>query len=594
MLVTIWRRAWFRFLLLGVLLIALALVLYSCATDKPLSRARIYAQLEPNGNLAVTEQVDYDLAPGVLGLARTLDAGALSDFSASVLMPDGRTVHFMPSASAAPGDSGEMLVRQLGGRTELTLYERFPAQGGRIIATYRYTIRAITQRYSDGATLTYDALGKQGWPQRIADFSLRVALPLTQNDTVEVLMQHLPRGANWNRSTDGVVVTAHNLPARKRLTMRLDFSSTLLTYQQVLPGQRLADLRAAERDSADRARMLGAGWALLCILAGTGVLGWLYWRGHREESEPTPYRHQGGPPMGITAPAELSTLMPYAEGVGARDLVAMLLHLMHRNHLALVAPDRRLPLTEENVDQARIVRLPGPRDTLLDGEFFLIHWFIDLLGDGNSVSLGQIRRTPRAQFSTDYKAWRRLVNRQIADRPWFEDMRREKRALMLPGCTMVLGTMILSILGASSWVWIGFPIGAGLIAYAQRMRRRTPAAIREVARWQALAQQIREEKVDRVTTIAQWERILLYAEALGLGHEAAVAMQQAWWESGQAMPFPDAQQATFMAWPLLEYREGLPRWFDWLCEAIIAPCGQERTLRTALQRFKLANPGGTT
>ncbi len=591
MLATIWRRAWFRFLLLGVLLIALGLVLYSCTARQTLPRARIYAQLEPNGDLDVTEQIDYDLAPGTLGLTRTLDAATLSDFAASALLPDGRTVQFLPNASAVPGDNGGMIIRQKGTETMWTLYQQFPAQGGRITATYRYTIRAITKRFSDGATLTYDALGKQGWPQGIADFSLRVALPLTQNDTVDAVMQRLPRGTTWNRSTDGVVVTGRDLPAGQRLTMRLDFSSTLLIYQQVLPGQKLADIRAAERAATDRARVLGAGWALACILMATGVLGWLYWRRHREEPEQTPLRHSGGPPMGITAPAELSTLMPYAEGVGARDLVAMLLHLIHRNHLALVAPDRRMPLTEESVDLARIVRLPGPRDTLLDGEFFLIHWFIDLLGDGKSVTLGQVRRTPRAQFQTDYKAWRRLVNRQIAERPWFEDMRREKRALMLPGGVMVLGTIMLSIMGASSFVWLGLPVGAGLIAYAQRMRRRTPAAIREVARWQALAQQIQDGQVDYVTSIAQWERILLYAEALGLGHEAAVALQQAWWESGQAMPFPDAGQATFLAWPLLEYREGLPRWFDWLCEAIASPCGQERDLRLLLGRVKRTERG---
>ena len=315
---------------------------------------------------------------------------------------------------------------------------------------------------------------------------------------------------------------------------------------------------------AGLARALGWGWASLCALAcvGLGFACHRWWQRPREEPKERTLPHL----TDVTAPAELSALMRLTGGVGPRDLVAMLLHLIHRNHLALMPPPPGLPLDEAAMDQARLFRRPAPRETLQDAEFFLMHWLIDLVGDGQSVSLAELRQ---AGTSADYQVWRRLVRRQILRRPWYEDARRLRALLLAAGGGMVLGTLLCARLGASSAAWLGLAPGTVALAGGACLRKRTPQAQQQVRHWHALLRQLQFGAVPDATTIAQWERVLLYAQAMGVGGQAAQAAQAQLLAATDGMPWPDAREATFLAWPLLEHPTELARWFTLFCQAVI-------------------------
>ncbi|MDR3052017.1 MAG: DUF2207 domain-containing protein [Oscillospiraceae bacterium] len=574
---------------------ALLWLLAACAGQAPLPQVRIQAELKPNGDLAVTQEIAYDIAPsrqGALtqGLTHTLYAqgdGEIADISITARLADGQSVTFARDDDAAPGDTAKFSLRAADGRAVLSLYHPMPRAGGRQTVIYRYTLPGLARRYSDSGALDWDALGPQGWDRGIADFSLRVALPLSDRASAHVTVPTAPPQAQWGHSTDGLALSARNVAPGQRVRAQLDFPAAVLPYQPFTSRESLADLRAAQAAKQDRAAILGAAWAGASLLVLGGLLLWQRGRTRRAAYSGSLPRGQE-PLLGITAPAELSALTPLARSAGAEDMVAMLLHLIHRNHLALLAPPPGLPLCADTLDQARVVRLPGPRDTLLDGEFFLIHWLIDLVGDGKSVSLGQMRRAPRAGFGADYRSWRRLVNRQIAQRPWFADVDAERTALALPGCTLVAGTLAMALLGAAPWAWLGLPAGAALVACARRLRRLAPAAQRETLRWQGLRQQLLDGPPLRVETIAQWERILLYAQAMGIGQQAAQAMLRDGQRGSRGMPWPDAREATYLAWPLLEYADRLPEWFALLCQAVAAPA--VTWLDRARQRLRALRP----
>ena len=557
--------------------------LSACSISRhQLPKVSVVAELQPDGSLRIAEEITYELTAGVRSISHSLEAahaGDIADVSAAAHLADGQRVRFALRDHAELGDSGALVARPADeSHLLLTLYHPFtlPNASSAVAAvtvTYSYTLRGVAQRYSDAGTFTWEPLGSRGWDVPIAQWSARVALPARPEDRLDVTLLHAPPRAAFTRLSDGVMLSAQSVRAGTRAALRVDFAPEVLVYTPITPGEPLAALRAEARHTAIQRSALGYGWAALCALSALGLGAWFYHRGERKRKNPGPQppKPRQEAMLGVTAPAELSTLVPLAGGVGPRDVAAMLLHLVHRNHLALLPPDTGLPLTRETMDQARLIRLPAPRDTLLDGEFFLIHWFVDTLGDGKAVTLEQIRRAPRAAFDSDYRVWRQLVNEQIAQRPWFEDLRAERKALIALGGALLVGTPAMRALDALPVAWLGAPIGAATIAYALRVRRRTASAALEVRRWRSLRVQLLAGSVHGASTIAQWERILLYAHAMGIGPQAAAAMQAAVAAEakGEAPAWPDAREATFMAWPLLEYPGHLARWFELLCAAIM-------------------------
>jgi len=556
----------------------------SAASRHPLPKVSVVAQLQPDGSLRISEEVTYELAAGVRSISHALEAvhaGGIGGVSASARLADGRRVSFALRDRAEAGDSEALVVRSVDdAHLLLTLYHPFtssniPAAAATSMATvtYSYSLRGAAHRYSDAGTFTWEPLGSRGWDVPIAQWSARIALPVRPDDRLDIAVLQAPPGTALTRLNDGVMLSAKAVRAGARAGIRLDFEPAILVHTPLTPGEPLAVLRAETRQAHTRSAALGYGWAALCALSALGLGAWLHRRAQDAEKKnrthaPAPSQ---GPMLGVTAPAELSTLVPAAGGVGPRDVAAMLLHLVHRNHLALLPPDSGLPLTRETMDQARLIRLPTPRDTLLDGEFFLIHWLIDTLGDGKAVTLEQIRRAPRTSFDSDYRVWRQLVNEQIAQRPWFADVRAQRKALAALGGALLLGTPAVLALGALPVAWLGAPIGLATIVCALFMRRRTASAALEVRRWRGLRAQLLAGNVYGASAIAQWERILLYAQAMGIGPQAAAAMQSAIAAEakGEAPPWPDAREATFMAWPLLEYPGDLARWFELLCGAVM-------------------------
>lgn len=556
-------------------LLFLSVFLNACSESKRvLPNASIVAALQPDGSLRVAEEITYAFPAGVQSVSHALEAARaddIADVSVSARLPGGRRVIFDLRERAELGDSAALVAHPVDdSHVLLTLYHPFGDAAGTVTVTYGYTLRNMAVRYSDQGTLTWNPMGDRGWDASIEQWSARIVLPAQSSDNLNVKILRAPARAKLERYSDSVALTAQSVRAGARATIRADFAAEALIYVAQTPGDSLATLRAASQAREAKSAWLGYGWVALCALASLGLGLWFY-RQADHDPRLLPPRLRQGPSLGVTAPAELSTLVPLAGGVGQRDVVAMLLHLIHRNHLALLPPDSGLPLTRETMDQARLIRLPAPRDTLLDGEFFLIHWFIDNMGDGKSVTLEQIRRTPRARFASDYRVWRQLVDEQIAQRPWFEDLRKQRRALVMLGGAMLLGTPVLLALGALPLAWLGIPIALTVMGYAMRARRRTSSAALEVQHWRVLRQQLLTGQVHGVATIAQWERILLYAEAMGMGSQAAAAMQTAVVAEaqGEVSSWPDAKEATFTAWPLLEYPGQLTRWFELFCQAIL-------------------------
>lgn len=551
---------------------AILLSLAGCASPAA-SHPRVVmtAQLMPDGSIAVSEAVDYALPGRVRSISRMLEAnssGDITDISVTGRMPDGRIVSFTEHKQGSPGDSG-VLVKQDVNDTHmlLTLYHPFPDAEAVFTLTYRYTLLHMAERYTDAGTFTWDMLGGKGWNLPIEQWTARVALPITEQDPLDVSTLKVPGGAQWKRTTDGFSISAAHVRAGARAQVQVTFSPALLTYVPASSTTSLATLRADAQAKHNRSMAVGIAWIAGCWIAALALGYWFYRRVDRDPDVlPPSMRHE--PTLGITAPAELSTLMPLAGGISRRDVAAMLLHLIHRNHLALIPPSLGQALTQDTLDQVRIARRPAPEDTLLDGEFFLIHWLIDTIGDGRSVTLAQIRRTPRSRFRSDYRVWKRLVQTQIAMRPWFENLSPHREILFGLGCVLALGTPLIALAGSAPLAWWALPAGTLLAAYALRMRRRTPAAALEVQRWKRLRAQLKTNTVRNVRTIAQWERILLYAEAMDIGREAATAMQHTVNSDPSGTSWPDAREATFLAWPLLEFGRQLPQWFQLFCRSI--------------------------
>lgn len=550
-------------LLCAFLLSLLLLPACSLSRDYHLSAYQQTAQVLPDGSLLVDEQATYVFDDESDGLTRQLTApeGQSIEIESVSWQPANGNATALSASQPAQAEEGTYTLS--GQADDLTLTIHQP-QAGAAQGTLqvRYTIRTPAERYSDISTIVWAPLGTKGLPNAVDNVALRLVLSVSQAGQVHAAMLQGPGGYNLYAGEGGLQLDYASMPAGDEVLLRVDFPEVLLSHQAARP-EALLTIRSQQQLEALHQLSLGLSWCVACWVLGIALTIYCY---HKFDKDP---QNVSAPPssrmMGVTGPAELSNLMPFSTGAGAHDFSAMLLHLIHRNHLRLYPPRQGLSLNAETIGMARIERLPAPRDTLMDAEYFLIHYLVDVLGDGKSVALSDIRDAKKSEFKKDFRAWRKLVDRQLAGRPWFVRQDSQRIILALLGSILVLGSAFVALVLRAPMAWAGLPPGLWLMCYAFLMRKRTPEAMYEIQIWQTFGRKLEMSGLGRVDSIAQWERILLYAEAMQMGDLAARELAQ---RVTFGMTFPDAGQATFLAWGLLDYPMQLAEWFDLLTDAI--------------------------
>jgi len=239
-------------------------------------------------------------------------------------------------------------------------------------------------------------------------------------------------------------------------------------------------------------------------------------------------------PQDIT-PAVVSQLMSVA-GATTKDIMATLMDLVRKGYLKM----EEIPIGRKK--DYRFSLLNKDTSSLKEHEVGLMQWLIQLIGNGESVTLKEIERYSKSSmtqtlFFNHYKHWLHSVKKEFKKLNYFNE---SKPALKIALKTvfgeiiMVIIMMVISFLFQIPWyalIPLLFAVvitGVGLIGYGAIIRKKTQVGVNEYHKWSAFKRfllHFSNMKDYDLPSIVVWEHYLVYAISLGIADKVIAKLQ---------------------------------------------------------------------
>lgn len=233
---------------------------------------------------------------------------------------------------------------------------------------------------------------------------------------------------------------------------------------------------------------------------------------------------------GDYTPAEMSVLMSFGK-VNTRDVMATLMDLSRKKQL-VISPNKSIKkgiFNSKEITQYEIkLNEKTPPITLKKHEKFLISWFIGKIGNGNYVSLDEIKdyvkgKSEALEFKDDYDKWVNLVQEESAKYKFFDDTSKKGRLLgVIAGFAYMLVGVAITAFLVSSIAIVAIIQGVILVIFSIFIKRRTTYGNEQHAMWKAFKNFLNDfSSLDKaeIPAIVLWEHYLVYAVSLGVAKE---------------------------------------------------------------------------
>ena len=323
------------------------------AQDKSfeLPRAKVVADVQPDGSVLVTEEITYLFSGSFEGGYREIplkEGMSVSDVSVSEY---GKA--YAPGASAELGSSGApgtYGTANLGDAYRIVWHYR--ASYEERTFTVRYRLEGLAVAHDDVVDLYWQAWGDE-WEEPLGSLEATVVLPGDAGKgEVKVFGHPASVSGKTSLGPDGVSPTliASDVPPGQFVEMRVVFPRELLSSTggaRVQPGdglQQIMDDEAAEARSEARQAWLQA-WlvrlqplfGLLLVVVSVGMIAFVYLRYGREPKVDYSELYEREPPTN-DPPAVIGAIISQRPSVGTREFTATLFDLIRRGVLGARRP----------------------------------------------------------------------------------------------------------------------------------------------------------------------------------------------------------------------------------------------------------------
>lgn len=212
------------------------------------------------------------------------------------------------------------------------------------------------------------------------------------------------------------------------------------------------------------------------------------------------------------------------------DLAATILDLIRKKYLVLDMNNAQINDKEPNF----IIRLNKDSniEILKDYEKYTIKWFIDEIGDGQSVSLNELKNYTKKEINAlKYKEMNamwvdKLTKQSNTYEFWDEETINFKKRKSIVGVVGIIFTAIFTLIYLYYNIDSTLPIAivSGIITfgyymYCNKLNRRSKKANEEYIRWKAFKKFLEDFSTFKdypLPSIIVWEHYLVYAASFGI------------------------------------------------------------------------------
>lgn len=286
-------------------------------------------------------------------------------------------------------------------------------------------------------------------------------------------------------------------------------------------------------------------WPVFVVILLGGLYSWIkfvlkYGRDPKPEFQGDYYRELPGD----YTPAVMTYLLTKGR-IDSKDLMATIMDLVRKKKITINRIQREKGLVFKKMEEGyEISKIDGAvLDDLYPHESFLIHWFIDKLGDGRSLVLDDLKsilkkRSKALEFHEDYEEFRSLVREQGEAQGFFtkNDLSGSSKYVLIALALLIGGPILTIGLKAASGVFM-FLLGFVFLFtmwVVYTIRKRTRYGVEQVAKWKAFKKFLLHfSNMDKaeIPSIVIWEHYLVYAISLGVAKEVIEQLPQVFSEA---------------------------------------------------------------
>ncbi len=538
---------------------------YAKSYDMP--KVTIDAQVQPNGDLQVVEQREFDFSGSFSAVWWNYDN-----------LPSGATLSIEKVRMAHVDDSGtrqdswstlssvpfQLSWRNAGGpgktaysfdEPENTVYAFFNEDDSRVVFELTYVVENAVQAYSDVGELYWQFVGSK-WEEDSSNVSLTVSLPMPAGTTVEAgenirAWGHGPLDATLHINTDGSVsYSVPHVSAGSYAEARILFPTEWLT--DVMSDDKNAHFSTArldtvldeERTWSDRAnaqRAITLGVLLAVVLVCLALLVWALRSFLRYGKELEPQFKEiywRDVPVEGEHPAVIGRLCRFGKE-DAKDFTATIMHLANEGALLINKGSYQTQgiLSDKTVEDYYLTRVPEVELTLnseIDRQAMSL--LFDTVAEGQpSLWLGTIKayaeENPQA-FTDAMARWQGTVSSHVNAGEYFESYSAVKRTRMATiAIVLLVLCAIVAFVFANPLVLIPSVLtGVVLVVVSRFMDRRTQKGADAYARCEALEKWLTEFSAlnERPPLdVKVWGEFMVYVLVFGVAEKAIAELQKA-------------------------------------------------------------------
>ena len=439
-----------RYIILATIIMLILIPVDTFAEDSLLvHKWNIHSTLEENGDLTIVEDISYDFNEKFNGIYRDIvlkDIDKIEALSVYEIV-NGKEIEYSRDQKAKKGDSKVYSIDEKGSTMNMMIFS--PSKNEEKTFRLKYILKNVATRHTDTGELYYKFLGEEN-DTPIKYFSANIILPEFHKDEIKIF-GHGPSNGEINFVNEYIKLEVEDVEPNTFIEARVLFPLDYIANSNRTDSKSLDGILAEEKSlveeiEKDAVRKEKRKNILNNISLGMTAFGvaitWFIFNKFRRNT--SIYEETDRPNPDDISPAELSAFMGL--GINARSSLATLFDLSRRNFISVEEIDKEFSFTREDSS-----------GDLLEHEAFLLDWFFNDIGDGNTVSTKEISNSRENQgrsFYSQQSKWIKLVNEQLKSRDYYDTKAKKIGIYMI----------ILSILGITlGGAGVGFTAYYGIL-----------------------------------------------------------------------------------------------------------------------------------
>jgi Predicted membrane protein len=465
----------------------------------------IYAVIDAEGNMQITERDTYRFDGDFNGILVDLNkegSDGLEKFTAYEVSDEGH----IPLEFGQSGD-GDVIQYKVYSKSVDTMK----------VFEISYTVRNVVQVYADTAELYWNFFDETN-ANALGKVNIEIKLPEGITKDKIIPFGHGPLDGVIQVQGDRTVhFQADSLPANKMLETRVLFPAEYVPGSKRISDEPMMDkILEKERNwredgEPESSNDYTVPYALLLLLANLAAGFTIYFRFRRAPKSDWQGSYYRELPSDVS-PAVVSYLLD--SRIESRDLMATLLDLVRRKYVVM----KKLGSPKIGKDKHDYSFEWRNKNTegLLPHEKMLLEWFFDKIGDGNKVTLSEIRfeASLRADFPKKWSEWQGKVKEEAVKQHYLRTNSGIYRWVILIFLVQFIGFLFFV---PTDWRWLMF-CALPLPFFKPKRVQRTRNGQTEYEKWKAFGHFLRAysriEKRDTMD-VHLWDHSFVYAIPLG-------------------------------------------------------------------------------